>query len=211
MSIRKPDANLATPFLQPLPAGARLHRIHLSAYAGDSFNPGLGGQTRFAPIEDIGGNPVPSLYAASSFNAAAYETIFHDVPATAALKTVPKQLVTDRSHTVLEVTRALSLVSLNDPHVRKWRLRHRDLIATSAKLYGETARWAAAIHDQFPQAEGLLWASNQYTSETAYLFFGDRVAPSDFRIVLQRDGASDKSVLADARRAGNSAGIVITV
>ena len=78
-------------------------------------------------------------------------------------------------------------------------------------LYLDTARWAEAIHHQCPEVEGLLWTSNKCDPDTAYLFFGDRVAATDFDIVAVRDGAADLPFLADVRKAGRRSGITITV
>ena len=88
MSIPDPPSPLTAPQYAVLPPGAVLHRVHLSAYRAAEFNPGLGGPTRFAPVRDGAGNPVPSLYASATVRSAIHETIFHDIPANAAFKTV---------------------------------------------------------------------------------------------------------------------------
>ena len=75
----------------------------------------------------------------------------------------------------------------------------------------EAARWAEAIHHQYPEVEGLIWTSNQCDPDTAYLFFGDRVASTDFRVVRVRDGRLDAGFLSDVRQAGRRSGITITV
>ena len=211
MSIRKPQAKLAEPNVVSLKARAIVHRVHDRNYGGNVFNPGKGSPTRFAPVYDAAGECVPSLYAAEALEAAIHETIFHDVPATAKRKTVPRTLVQSRAHARLEVLRDLRLASLRAPDLRRWRIGRNSLIASSAKLFPETARWASAIHHRFPDVQGLLWTSNQCDPDTAYLFFGDRVAPEDFRILNARDGLSDTTFLSDVRLAGLSCGIVITV
>ncbi len=211
MVLQRPSAGLAAPHIETLKAGTTVHRIHLTYFAGNAFNPCKGGPTRFAPIHDASGKCVPSLYAASSFDAAAYETLFHDIPAKAVLKTIPKGNVEARTHTVLELRRDLALVTLNNPHVKRWNIAYQDLAASPPGLYAQTRDWAAAIHLQFPNVDGLLWASNQYTSQSACLFFGDRVKFSAFKIVSARDGAGDKTLLADARAAGRAADITITL
>lgn len=211
MTIRKPPAALAEPNLVTLEAGALLHRVHDRNYGGNAFNPCMGSPTRFAPVNDTAGECVPSLYAADTLEAAVHETIFHDVPAAAKRKTVPRTLVQSRAYARLEILRDLRLASLRGPDLRRWRIGRNSLIAASPKLYAETARWASAIHHQFSGAEGLLWTSNQCDPDTAYLFFGDRVAPEDFRILNARDGLFDTTFLSDVRQAGRRCGIVITV
>ncbi|MCG8505594.1 MAG: RES domain-containing protein [Sphingomonadales bacterium] len=211
MSIRAPSANLAPPTYETLQAGSPLHRVHLTAYGGTSFNPCAGQPTRFAPIVDANGSCVPSLYAGSSLDSVIYETIFHDVPARAAFKTVRRQEVLIRSHAELQTGRRFTLVSLRQPDLKRWRIGRSQLIASGPKLYPKTARWAEAIHHRFPKADGLVWTSNQCDPDSAYLFFGDRVAPADFVLAASRNGATDKSFLADVRQAGRRAGIVITI
>ncbi len=211
MSIRRPPARLAGPNIVILPADALVHRVHARNYGADHFNPCQGAPTRFAPVHDAEGNCVPSLYAADTLKAAVYETIFHDIPVTARRRTVPRTLVQSRAHGQLQIRRGLQLASLRGPDLRQWRISRNSLITTSPSLYRDTALWAAAIHHQFPDVEGLLWTSNQCDPDTAYLFFGDRVAAEDFNLVQARDGMVDPSFLADVRQTGRRSGISITV
>ncbi|MDE0332436.1 MAG: RES family NAD+ phosphorylase [Nitrospinae bacterium] len=211
MTIRKPQAKLADPNVVTLGAGAFVHRVHDRNYGGSAFNPCKGSPTRFAPVYDATDKCVPSLYAAGTLEAAIHETIFHDVPVTAKRKTVPRTLVQSRAHVQLEVLRDLRLASLRGPDLRRWRIARSSLIGASPELYPETARWASAIHHQFPEVHGLLWTSNQCDPDTAYLFFGDRVKPEDFRILNARDGMFDTTFLSDVRLAGLRCGITITV
>ena len=211
MAIRKPPARIADPAILTLAAGTLLERVHDRNHAANSFNPCQGAPTRFAPVYDAKGDCVPSLYAAGTLEAAIHETIFHDVPVTARRKTVPRTLVHSRAHGRLQILRDLRLASLRGPDLRRWRISRNSLIGTSAKLYRDTARWAAAIHHQFRDVDGLLWTSNPCDPDTACLFFGDRVAPRDFDILEARDGMVDESFLSDVRLAGRRSGIIITV
>ena len=140
-----------------------------------------------------------------------HETIFHDIPVTAGRKTVPRTLIQSRAHGRLQVRRDLQLASLCGPDLRRWRVSRNSLITTSPSLYRNTARWAQAIHHQFPDVDGLLWTSNQCDPDTAYLFFGDRVVAGDLGIVQARDGINDVTFLANVRQAGQRSGISITV
>lgn len=211
MSVPLPPRPLAAAICVTLKAGINVHRVHLSTYIGNSFNPCRGGQTRFAPISDKKGNCVPSLYAASNLESAIFETIFHDVPAGTAFKTVRKQDVTIRSHAELKVKRTLKLVNLYEPNLKKWRISRQNLIASSPKHYGLTTKWAEAIRHDFPEIEGLVWTSNRCDSERCYLFFGDKVKSTDFEITLSRDGKTDLSFLEDVRKAGERADIGISL
>ena len=74
-----------------------------------------------------------------------------------------------------------------------WSISSRDLISSSAALYGQTVLWAAAIHRDIPATDSLVWTSNQCGPDDACLFFGGRVHENDFTAVRSRDGAGDKS------------------
>jgi hypothetical protein len=211
MSIKAPPVPLHAPNYTSLSKGTLIHRVHLSTYAGNSFNPCAGGQTRFAPITDASGACIPSLYGGSTLDSAIYETIFHDIPAKAAMKTVRKADVTQRSHTGLTLTRTMTLVSLRSPDLLNWAITRNSLIASSPKLYSQTAAWAKAIHDAFANADGLVWTSNKCDPDSAYLFFGGRVSAGDFTITTTRHGATDPTFLSDVRNAGSRGGITITI
>ena len=207
MPLRSPPETLPPPSVSTLPTGGRLHRVHLRRFAGNAFNPCLGGPTRFAPIRDAAGQCVPSLYAGSTLDAAVFETIFHDVPATARLKTVPLHAVEERVQSVLETRRDMRLAALRAPELLSWGVNRRDLIESEASSYARTAAWAAAIHRCFPDIDGLVWTSRQCDPDSAYLFFGDRSGASDFSAPAPRD---DDAFVADVRTAGRRAGIAIT-
>ena len=121
---------------------------------------------------------------------------------------MPLSLVRSRAHGRLEVLRDLRLASLRGPDLLRWGIGRNGSIASPPRLYPGTALWAGAIHRRFPEVEGLLWTSNRCDPDTAYLFFGDRGAPEDFRV---RDGLDDATFLSELRAAGKRSGIVITV
>ena len=116
-----------------------------------------------------------------------------------------------RAHGKLETQRDVTVASLRTPDLAKWNISRNSLIASPPGLYKETAAWAKAIHDQFPDVEGLVWTSNQCDPENAYLFFGDRVRSDDLRIVSTRDCRSDPSFLTDVRQAGSRSGITVAI
>ena len=210
MPVRTPPAKLTDPNIITLGTGALLHRVHDRNYDADGFNPCMGAPTRFAPIGDAKGNCVPSLYAADTLEAAIHETIFHDIPVVTGRKTVPRTLVQSRAHGQLEALRDLRLASLRGPDLRRWRISRNSLIACAPNLYPVTARWASAIHHQFPNVEGLVWTSNQCDPDTTYLFFGDRVSSKDFQVISALDGLFNSMLLSEVRQAGQRSGISIT-
>jgi len=125
---------MSSPNYVTLRQGILIERVHNSNFAANAFNPCKGNPTRFAPIHDSSGACVPSLYAGDSFEAAVFETIFHDVIASIRRKKVPQKKVNDCSQGRLEVLRDLKLVSLREPDLKAWRINRNQLISSSPKL-----------------------------------------------------------------------------
>lgn len=207
--IPPPPEPLPEPNVVPLKAGEVLHRVHARELGGNAFNPCQGGRTRFAPIRDINGRCVPSLYAGSTLDSAVFETIFHDIPLSAGLKTVPREAVEKCRHSTLLAGRVLQLASLRGPDLLKWGVRREELIGCLPTQYGRTALWAQAIHAQFDHVDGMVWTSNLCDPDSAVLLFGDRVAAEDIQVVSVREG-TDGSFLGDVRNSGMRAGIRIS-
>jgi hypothetical protein len=192
-----------------LRVGTELHRTHAGGFRPAEFNPCRGQPMRFSPIEDEAGRCVPSLYDASSREAAAFESIFHDIDARAAFKTIRQDVVEIRAVSRITNKRALCLASLFTPDLKAWGLARSDLIDTSKFYYRQTAPWAAALHGANPDIEGLVWTSRQCDPDLSFLMFGDRVAESDFDIVERRDVGDDAALLLELRGFGKRAGITI--
>lgn len=211
MSCRAPAGPLV-PLFELWPAGRVIHVIHDTAFAPESFNPGIDGAgklrkpTRFAPIRDAAGEVVPYLYGGSTLDCAIFETVFHEVPIDAADKFVDLDLFAQRGHGQLVPERALKLVDLTSEGLHRLKVLKDELIASPARDYPLTARWAAALHRQCPDADGLLWMSRQRDRDHALVLFGDRVggALSGTRIggPLERNPTLRESVIQAALRAG---------
>lgn len=163
--------------LTTVPAGTVLHRIHLGAFQAAQFNPTGMGNARFSPIRDAAGNVIPTLYAGTTFDCAAMESIFHDVPYTPGYKTYPKRRLAGHEHSTLEVSADIQVVDLTSKSLRRLGIERRELIDTEADSYPTTRNWAQAIHTIAPQAQGLRWVSRQDDTAVAMVLFGDRVAP----------------------------------
>lgn len=158
------------------PVGKLLHRVHLERHAPGAFNPGRDGNARFSPIADASGKAIPTLYAGSSFECAAMETVFHDVPFAAGLKTLDKRKLAGQIHSVLIPRTDLLLADLRNVPLRKLGVPRNRLIDTEKDTYGQTRKWAAAVHAQHPHIQGLCWTSRQDERAMALMLFGDRVA-----------------------------------
>lgn len=192
-----------------LPVGIVLHRIHDSRFAGDSFNPCKGQPSRFAPIDDPRGKCIASLYAADSLAAAAFETVFLNIPAKARLKTVRLSDVQSRSHSKIELTRSIKVAKLFKPDLKALRVTKAALIDSLPSHYSRTARWAEAIHNQYTDIEGLVWTSNQCDPDRAFVFFGDRVKVTDLGVISTNSALHSAQFLSDLRMIGARAGITI--
>lgn len=197
--------------VQTLKAGTELHRNHASGFRPAQFNPCKGQPTRFAPFTDLAGNCVPTLYAATSREAAAFESIFHDIDASARFKSVRIDTVVERTVSIIAPQRDLVVASLFAPDLKRWSIRRSDLIETPKSTYTSTVIWAAALHRARPDLQGLIWTSRQCDPERCVLLFGDRLSEADFEIVEQKPVATHHDILMELRGFGRRAGIDIVV
>lgn len=178
-----------------LPAGTFLHRIHQNRYAGTQFNPGPKGNARFSPIATPDGTPIPTMYAGETFDCAAMESIFHDVPFAPGFKSLAKSKLKDQVYSGISTTAELMLVDLRTTALRKLGIERKHLIDTEKNRYPSTREVAAAIHTQQPDAQGLLWTSRQDDSAKAVVLFGNRIAPGALQqMAAPRDLVNDTAV-----------------
>jgi RES domain len=162
-----------------------IHRIHLKIYRSSEFNPGPKGK----PSD---GASIPTLYGGTTFDCAAMETVFHDVPFAAGLKTFDKQKLIDQVYSQVTPRRDLNLVDLSTTALRKLGVQRNELIDTEKDKYPDTRKWDEAIYAACSDAEGLCWVSRQDDRALAVVLFGDRLAAAD----LLPTG-DPRSVLAD--------------
>ena len=157
-----------------------IHRVHRDDYAGDAFNPGSRGNARFSPIRDVHGRSIPTLYGGTTFDCAAMETMFHDIPFTVGLKTFDRALkLTGQVYTQLAPQRDLNLADLSTIALRKLGITRNQLIDTEKDIYPQTRAWAEAIHRACPKLDGLSWVSRQDDRARALILFGDRMRTAD--------------------------------
>lgn len=173
--------------------GVALHRVHLEKYASDEFNPGVTGNARFSPIKSAKGEPVPTLYGGSTFECAAMETVFHDVPFAPGFKSYDKAKLEGQVHSQLKLGADLVLADLRGKALRKLGVERKQLIDTEKDQYPATRAWAEAIHARCSDVHGLCWTSRQDDSAQAVMLFGDRIASG-----VLRQTAQSRSLLNDA-------------
>lgn len=187
--------------------GVRLHRIHSSIFGATTFNPGSGA-SRFAPLRDIAGHSIPTLYAATTFAAAVFETIFHDIPPSALFKTVARATLKKLTYSVIRPRRALSLCGLFSADLSRWRLERANLIDTPVSRYSYCRLWAEAIHCDSP-SEGLMWISRKFDEAQAIMLFGDRLLQDDLECISSIRVTDHIPVMQQIELLARRAGIVI--
>lgn len=194
-----------------LPAGSQLIRVHSPDFTGVDFNPCKGLPSRFAPLKLPAGDCLPTLYAATTFECAVHESIFHELPYNASRKVIREDKVITRAVSWLVTKQDLEVVRLNEPDLNRLGLTRADLIDTPNSGYDTTARWAESLHRGNPTAAGLAWTSRRCDPDQAYVFFEDRVPPRALAITKRVDLATSPSHLAEVRQFGQRAGITITL
>lgn len=177
------DAINVTPAI--LDVATTLHRIHQDLYSASEFNPGKG-NARFSPINDSSGKAIPTIYAGETFECAAMESVFHDVPFQPGAKLYNKARLVGQVHSTLVTKQALTLADLRTKALRKLGIPRNALIDTEKSAYPFTRTVAAAIHAKCPAIQGLRWTSRQDDDASAYMLFGDRIDAK----ALQHAGAS---------------------
>ncbi len=187
----KPHANLDVTTCKLHKADV-MHRVHQEKFAADQFNSMAVGNARFSPISDEKGATVPTIYAATTFDGAAMETVFHDVPFEPGFKPVDKVKLKHQSHSTIQVTSDLLLADLGTVALRKLGVAKTELIESDKNQYPDTRKWAEAIHAQRKDIQGMSWMSRQDDRSRAVVLFGDRIKAG----VLQQTGAS-RSLLGD--------------
>lgn len=192
-----------------LPVGAQLWRIHDARFAGDAFNPGKG-MSRFTPIGPVR-KRVPTIYAASEFEAAVYETIFHDLDPAQPFKVARLSRLAGLRCSVLRVAMPLQLRSFHAPDLMKLGVARGQLIDTPGREYPDTRRWSAALHKRDKDAHGMVWSSRPYPSAAAMLLFGDRVPPTSLSVVSTTQIDADPVLAPRFRALATRSGVTLVV
>lgn len=178
-----PPALPAAPEIRVWPAPQVIHRVFTHSRGPTEFNPGKG-EGRFHPIWAPGsGEPIPTLYGASTIDAAFAESIFRNVPVRgpAAIRAVRWDLLVPLSVCRLAPRRDLRLAALLGSGLRRLQLERRDVVDTSD--YQTTARYAEALFASAEAPDGIAWTSRLDDSAMAVVLFGGRVGADDLDLV----------------------------
>jgi hypothetical protein len=161
------------PLLETWKSDLPLARVHRLESQGTGFNPSAS-SGRFRPVRSSAGLVVPTMYAASSFDAALSETAFHELPVKSGPKHLARSLLEPFGFSRLRVTRPLTLVSLRGHGLRRLGIRHGRLIECGPASYAATAAWGQAAYEDDSFPDGLVWVSRQYPGGLSLMLFGDR-------------------------------------
>ena len=191
----------------PLPAGTVLFRNHHVDHPGARFNPCLGEPTRFAPLNRPDGTCIPTFYAATSFDASAYETLFRGTPS--PVSGIPRQELDTRGVSRIATRKDLGLVPLFTPELLGLGLDPQAVFRPSQLVYPRCRRLAEMAWRDNPAAHGMIWTSVRDNSAQAMVLFGDRLDGADFDEIDTRTIATDASLLDALEAAGARAGFRI--
>jgi hypothetical protein len=165
-----------------LPKGTVVHRFCALARLPNTFNPCRGEPTRFAPLyvtTETGRICVPTLYIGETYEAAAFETVFRNLPPKPLRRQAFDVDLDGRGHARLLLNRDLILGPFFHQNLARVGQTRQSMIDTDATCYAETVLWAAAAHRSFPTLDGLVWTSHQHDRDFACVLFGDRVSEDD--------------------------------
>ena len=171
----------------------RLFRNHHRDFGGASFNPCRGGATRFAPLRSPNGACIPTFYAATTFDGAAYETMFRDPPS--KYGGYRRQLLEDRGVSVIAPLRTLQLVGLFTPELRRLGIPPEEMFQAHDSVYPFCRDLAEMAWRDNPDADGIVWSSVRDSAAHAMLLFGDRLDPADFSVASVRLVETDPTLL----------------
>jgi hypothetical protein len=170
-----------------------------------AFNPGKG-LGRFHPFTDLGGNVIPTLYAAGSLEGALSETVFHGLPVRGPGKKVRRATLKPLVVSTLVCDRDLRLVQLFGFGLRRLGVTRLRLIEAPKRQYHRTAAWAQAIYVCDKRIDGLIWVSRQNDGTRSVVLFGDRVLASSLRCIdgpiPLKEGPGYDAVIRTAGQAG---------
>lgn len=187
-----------------------MFRVHGPTRRATEFNPGRGAPSRFAPLRS--GRPpvvVPTLYASATIPGALSESVFHDVPYRGTAKRILVSRLDSIVLSALAVMNPLSVALIAGPGLRRIGVRRRDIIDGGPATYGDTVRWAAALHDSPPKPAGLTWMSRQDDTARAFLLFGDRLNDDDLMSLTPPIALAASPGLDLVEQAASDAGITV--
>ena len=165
-----------TPSLFRLPAETVLTRLHSAQFEVTDFNPTVaqdaiqGGRFDGTPQDEYA-----FLYAASDDATAVSEALLRDIPIDErGARLLPASRLRELRIGWLRTTRELQLVSLRSGVDLAAVGQDTWLTTAAAADYAMTRRWATAIREWAPWAQGFTWRTHREPAGFAYVLFADR-------------------------------------
>jgi hypothetical protein len=202
---------MASPYFHIWEKDHCIYRIHAKVFRPHEFNGSGGGNARFSPLVNAKGKIISTLYGGNTFNCAAMETVFHDLPE----RNIDHYILDFNDLEPLVISRIypkreLRLLSLMARHLIRLKLKKTEVIETPVTDYPQTRAFALQWYTSYPDIDGLYWTSRQHDEAQACMLFGDRVEGTDFTVEVDSDplqGAVHLKNLIDlARELGISKG-----
>lgn len=160
-----------------------LWRVYAQVHGPAGFNGTHRGNARFSPMEHAGAI-VPTMYAATSVQAALMETVLHDAPEPSAGFILTLEPATDtRRIARLQTTTPLTLADLSTVGLRRLGVSRSDVIDSDKTHYPVTRQLATWIHANCPDVYGLAWTSRQDDSAQAAVLFEPRLTSGALTVV----------------------------
>lgn len=158
-----------------LAAGDKIIRIHHQDHGAIFFGPVHGGlpQNRF----DAPAGQYRVMYSAQQLQGAFVETILRQPG-----RRLRRAFINERVWSEIEVMRPLSLAKLYDEGLQIHRVDAGDI---SIDDYATSRSLTLALHEDFPDIDGLAYRSRYNNGEICFAFF-DRVSPSDLHTLKTR-------------------------
>jgi hypothetical protein len=162
-----------------------LWRVYAQVHGPAGFNGTNRGNARFSPIEHVGAI-IPTMYLATSVQAALMETVLHDAPVPSAGFILTLEPAKEpRRISRLQSTMALQLADLSTVGLRRVGISRSDVVDSDKTHYPVTRQLATWIYANCPDVQGLAWTSRQDDSAQAIVLYEPRLAGGTLAILDQ--------------------------
>lgn len=162
-----------------------LWRVYAQVHGPAGFNGTNRGNARFSPIENAGAI-IPTMYLATSVQAALMETVLHDAPVPSAGFILTLEPAKDpRRISRLQSTAPLQLADLSTVGLRRLGISRSDVVDSDKTHYPVTRQLATWIYANCPDVQGLAWTSRQDDSAQAIVLFEPRLAGGTLAVLDQ--------------------------
>ncbi len=220
MSVHESGSAWFTRFCK-LTAGTKLYRNHFAKIdgkeiRGSDFNPCKGKPSRFSPLYTPEKRCVSTLYAASSFKAAAVETVFRSggVTSNAIPPTVRWDRINTRRATILRPLRDLTLISFHNANLKENGVNAKNVTGPNAD-YGVSRKFAQRAMMENIGVDGIAWKSERFGNageqEWCYIIFCHHHHQHGNEILFETETVEEKMFFENMVKLAEETGYVINL